>query len=66
MFVAVSIVGVFLNIFAYPILNRWNEGARESCSITQGFPEGANYDSVLVHNQCCGDQHRAFVYFSKD
>ncbi|KAI7758602.1 hypothetical protein LZL87_006993 [Fusarium oxysporum] len=27
MFVAVSIVGVFLNIFAYPILNRWNEGA---------------------------------------
>jgi hypothetical protein len=28
MFVAVSIIGVFLNIFAYPILNRWNEGAR--------------------------------------
>ncbi|KAF4781243.1 amino acid permease [Colletotrichum scovillei] len=27
MFVAVSIIGVFLNIFAYPILNRWNEGA---------------------------------------
>ncbi|KAF5631622.1 HNM1-choline permease [Fusarium tjaetaba] len=27
MFVAVSIVGVFLNIFGYPILNRWNEGA---------------------------------------
>jgi membrane protein YdbS with pleckstrin-like domain len=30
MFVAVSIVGVFLNIFAYPILNRWNEGACKS------------------------------------
>lgn len=29
MFVAVSIIGVFLNIFGYPILNRWNEGARE-------------------------------------
>ncbi|KAF9875142.1 amino acid permease [Colletotrichum karsti] len=27
MFVAVSIIGVFLNIFGYPILNRWNEGA---------------------------------------
>ncbi|UQC91566.1 amino acid permease [Colletotrichum lupini] len=27
MFAAVSIIGVFLNIFAYPILNRWNEGA---------------------------------------
>ncbi|OLN90181.1 Choline transport protein 8 [Colletotrichum chlorophyti] len=27
MFVAVSVIGVFLNIFAYPILNRWNEGA---------------------------------------
>ncbi|KAM0431405.1 hypothetical protein ACHAPT_005382 [Fusarium lateritium] len=27
MFVAVSIIGVLLNIFAYPILNRWNEGA---------------------------------------
>ncbi|KAM0354214.1 hypothetical protein ACHAPU_001252 [Fusarium lateritium] len=27
MFVAISIIGVFLNIFAYPILNRWNEGA---------------------------------------
>ncbi|CAG9945859.1 unnamed protein product [Clonostachys rosea f. rosea IK726] len=27
MFVAVSIIGVLLNLFAYPILNRWNEGA---------------------------------------
>jgi choline transport protein len=27
MFVGVSIIGVFLNIFGYPILNRWNEGA---------------------------------------
>lgn len=27
MFVAVSIIGVLLNIFAYPIQNRWNEGA---------------------------------------
>ncbi|KAE9572125.1 Choline transport protein [Colletotrichum fructicola] len=27
MFVAVSIIGVLLNIFGYPILNRWNEGA---------------------------------------
>ncbi|KAK1573526.1 amino acid permease [Colletotrichum navitas] len=26
-FVAISMVGVFLNIFCYPILNRWNEGA---------------------------------------
>lgn len=66
MFVAVSIVGVFLNIFAYPILNRWNEGARESYSTTQGLPEGTNYDSVLVYNQCCGDQHRASVYLPKD
>jgi choline transport protein len=29
MFIAISIVGVFLNIFGYPILNRWNEGARK-------------------------------------
>jgi choline transport protein len=27
MFVAVSIIGVFLNIYGYPILNRWNEAA---------------------------------------
>ncbi|KAH7317000.1 amino acid permease [Stachybotrys elegans] len=27
MFIAISIIGVFLNIFGYPILNRWNEGA---------------------------------------
>ena len=66
MFVAVSIVGVFLNIFAYPILNRWNEGARESCPTTWSLIEGANYDSLLVHNQCCGDQHRASVYLPKD
>lgn len=32
MFVAVSIIGVFLNIFGYPILNRWNEGACKSRS----------------------------------
>lgn len=29
MFVAISIIGVFLNLFAYPILNRWNEAARK-------------------------------------
>ncbi|KAK1982093.1 amino acid permease [Colletotrichum cereale] len=26
-FVAISLIGVFLNTFCYPILNRWNEGA---------------------------------------
>jgi choline transport protein len=37
MFVGVSIIGVFLNIFGYPILNRWNEGARESSPISSVY-----------------------------
>ena len=64
MFVAVSIIGVLLNIFAYPILNRWNEGACMSC--VTGNVNLLTVHSVLVYTQRRCYQHCASFYVSED